>query len=88
MQVQSAMGWHTFSLDDSTHKQDDRAYLRLIVNDDLQSPLRQVWAYSMQKPAGAEGKDFETMLDADEAFKIARQRNARLLRRCHENVLG
>jgi hypothetical protein len=87
MQVRAGVGCHEFTLGDSTHKQDDRAYLRLIDNgDDPQSPLRRVWAYSMQKPTGVEGKDYETMLDADEAFKIARQRNERLLRRCHENV--
>lgn len=88
MQIQSAVGCQEFLLGDSTHKQDDRAYLRLIANDDPQSPLRQVWAYTMQKPSGVDGEDYETMLDADEAFDVARQRNARLLRRCHENVLG
>lgn len=71
---------YKFTLPDSTHKQDDRMYVQLVVNDDPQSDLRMLWRYTGHKPSGVDGRDFETVIDADEAFAIVQRRNARLRR--------
>ena len=70
---------YEFTLSDATHKQDDRAYVQLVKNDDPQGVATQIWMYTMQKPNGVEGIDFETMIDADEAFDVVNRRNRRLI---------
>ena len=71
---------YDFTLQNSTHKQDDRMYVQFVVNNDPQSALRMIWRYTARKPKGVEGRDFETVVDADEAFAIVQRRNARLFR--------
>lgn len=66
---------YDFTLPDATHKQDDRAYVQLVRDTDPTSKTGTVWQYSMRKPEGVEGKDFETMIDADEAFAVVQRRN-------------
>ena len=72
----------SFALADSTHKQDDRAYVHQVVNEDPQTcaSVPYIWEYTMRKPRGNEGTEFETVVDADEAFEIVQRRNNSLRR--------
>jgi hypothetical protein len=61
-----------FSLSDSTHKQEERAYIFL--RDSPTTGLPE-WEYTTIRPTRG---TYETMVDADEAFEVVKRRNKRL----------
>jgi hypothetical protein len=64
----------TWVLPDPTHKQDDRAFVRL-VDGSPDDGLPQIWRYYVVRPEGEDGQDYETVVDADEAFNIVHRKN-------------
>lgn len=73
-------GRDTFALSDSTHKQEERAYVFL--RDNPRTGLSE-WEYTTIRPRRG---SYETMVDADEAFETVKRRNKRLKEeRCGKN---